>query len=153
MPSHCKCFVDYLLLENGVPGEAEELLPNSFASLGIFQSHRLPRLIRGAVYPCLPLAEPMRQLHRRIDEAGALDMGRFFTEQKSTVIRRPGFDAGGRGLLGAPHRFRPHRHGEVGQSGRNDRLLLTCNRTERSASMPIRVGFGARPMCMGVPLR
>lgn len=81
-------------LDNGLLGpfmEAEELLPNSFASLGdLSVGSFIGSLFLVPYTHCLPprLAEPMSHLHRRIDEAGALDVGRFLTEQISFARRR-----------------------------------------------------------------
>jgi len=71
--------------------QAEEILPNSFACLGGLSVGSFSKGLFLVPYiHCLPrgLAEPMSHLHRKIDEAGALDVGRYLTEQISVARRR-----------------------------------------------------------------
>jgi hypothetical protein len=80
--------------DNGLLGpftKAEEILPNSFAPLGYLLVGSFTRALFLVPYThCLPpgLTKAMSHLHRRIDEAGALDVGRYLTEQISVARRR-----------------------------------------------------------------
>ena len=77
--------------DNGLIGpfmRAEEIMPDSFAAFGDL-SHGSRFFLVPYVH-CMPsgLIGLMRRLHRKIDEEGALDLGRFLTEQISVALRR-----------------------------------------------------------------
>jgi hypothetical protein len=77
--------------DNGLLGQfrrAEEIMPHSFAACGGL-SHASRFFLVPYVH-CVPsgLTGLMRRLHRKIDEDGALDLGRFLTEQISVALRR-----------------------------------------------------------------
>ena len=77
--------------DNGLLGEfgrAEEIMPHSFGAFGDL-SHGSRFFLVPYVH-CMPagLSELMRRLHRKIDEEGALNLGRFLTEQISVALRR-----------------------------------------------------------------